>query len=228
MIHSEWLGQIDYGRAWVYQKKLVAARNSDPALPDQLLLLEHPPTYTCGRRTNKNNLLLSDTELAAAGITVYDVDRGGDITYHGPGQLVAYPIFNLMRLNGMVLGSVRPYVGQLEEVIINTLTPFGLHGWRYDGYTGVWLGERDNPQKVAAIGVHINSNGITSHGFALNVNPNLTHFQGIVPCGIAHHGVTSMVQELQRPITVYDLLEPVTQAFATVFEQPVAALINCE
>ena len=228
MIHIEWRGQVDYGQAWAYQKELVAARKENPDLPDTLLLLEHPPTYTCGRRTDKHNLLLSDAELAAAGITVYDVDRGGDITYHGPGQLVAYPIFNLKRLTGTVLGSVRPYVRQLEQVIIDAIAPFGLTGWRYEGYTGVWLGERADPRKVAAIGVHINSKGITSHGFALNVNPNLAHFQGIIPCGIADHGVASMVEELSRPLTIHDLLESVAQSFATVFNQPITEIMNCD
>ncbi|MFO7681801.1 MAG: lipoyl(octanoyl) transferase LipB [Chloroflexota bacterium] len=223
-IDAKWLGQIDYDAAWDLQKELVAARLEAPGLGDQILLLEHPPTYTLGRSGKLDHLLLTDDELAAQGFTVRWVDRGGDITYHGPGQLVGYPILNLPRLFGLLdfeKPDFRRYLHQLEEVIIVALAGFDIVGWRYEGYTGVWVDRANGPRKIAAIGVRVNAKGISSHGFALNVNPDMSHFAHIVPCGISEHGVVSMAEILERPLTPTDLLQPITQAFASVFETSV-------
>jgi len=224
MITASWIGQIDYDAAWDRQKEMVTARVDSPDLLDEVLLLEHPPTYTLGRSGKLDHLLLSETELDAAGFTVRWVDRGGDITYHGPGQLVGYPILNLKRLfhlQGFDKPDLHRYLRNLEEVIIVALAEFGITGWRYDGYTGVWVDRPDGPRKIAAIGVRVNVKGISSHGFALNVNPDMSHFGHIIPCGISEHGVVSMAEMVERPLTPPDLLPPITKAFAQVFETEV-------
>ena len=219
-IDAKWLGQVDYDVAWDLQKEMVAARVENPELADEMLLLQHPATYTLGRSGKLEHLLLNEAEWEAQGFTVRWVDRGGDITYHGPGQLVGYPIINLKRFFN-VQGFARPdlhrYLRNLEEVIMQTLAAFDIVGWRYDGYTGVWVDYADEPRKIAAIGVRVNVKGISSHGFALNVNPDMSHFAHIVPCGISEHGVVSMAEILQRPLTPLDLLQPITEAFADVF-----------
>jgi lipoate-protein ligase B len=216
----QWLGTINYQSAWDLQKKLVAERVADSTLPDQLLLLEHPPTYTLGRSGKRENLIFTETQLQQENIEVYDVDRGGDITYHGPGQLVGYPILNLKRLHhtrGLPRPDLHLYLREIEEVVIQILAHFQIEGWRYKGYTGVWVTTPDGPRKIAAIGVKVSHKGITSHGFALNVNPNMSHFAGIIPCGITEHGVTSLTQQLNQPIKVLDILPTVRKAFETVF-----------
>lgn len=223
-ICAHWLGQVPYDEAWEQQKQLVAERVERPYLADNLLLLEHPPTYTLGRSGKPDHLLLSEAELAAQGFTVRWVDRGGDITYHGPGQLVGYPILNLMRLYELP-GFDKPdhhrYLRNLEETLIQTLAGFGISGWRYEGYTGVWVDQPEGPRKIGAIGVRVNAKGISSHGFALNVNPDMRHFTHIIPCGISEHGVVSMAEVLQRPLSPTDLLAPITHAFAEVFQTDV-------
>ena len=216
----QWLGTIDYQTAWDMQKQLVADRIADLTLPDQLLLLEHPPTYTLGRSGKRENLVFSETQLQQENIEVHDVDRGGDITYHGPGQLVGYPIINLKRLHqarGLPRPDLHLYLRDIEEVIIQTLKYYDIEGWRYKGYTGVWVTTADGPRKIAAIGVKVSHKGITSHGFALNVNPNMGHFAGIIPCGITEHGVTSLTQQLNHPIAIPDILPIVRKAFETTF-----------
>ncbi len=216
-----WAGQIDYDTAWEWQKNLVAERAVDHKLADHFLLLEHPPTFTLGRSGSLDNLLLDQAAGEAKGFTLRWVDRGGDITYHGPGQLVGYPIMNLRRLfarRGYGRPDLHQYLRDIEKVLNLTLATFGIRGWRYDGYTGVWVNGRTGPEKIAAIGVKVSGRGISSHGFALNVNPDLTHFEYIVPCGIAEHGVTSMTAVLARPLTLTDLIQPITDAFCTVFD----------
>ena len=223
-INAKWLGQIDYDEAWDLQKEMVAARVEDLELVDEILLLEHPPTYTLGRSGKLDHLLLSEADWEAQGFAVRWVDRGGDITYHGPGQLVGYPIINLKRLfnvQGFDKPDLHRYLRNLEEVIIHTLATFDIVGWRYDGYTGVWVDRPDGPRKIAAIGVRVNAKGISSHGFALNVNPDMTHFGNIVPCGISEHGVVSMAEILERPLATTALLQPICDAFAHVFETKV-------
>ncbi len=225
MIISEWLGQPDYLETWDKQKALVAVHRSDPDTPDRLLFVEHPPTYTLGSSGKQEHLLIDDAQLAAEGISVFKVNRGGDITYHGPGQFVAYPIFNLRRRSkaqGYEKFSVHTFVRDLEEVIIQAIGQFGLNGWRYPGYTGVWGGPESDPRKIAAIGINV-SRGISSHGFALNVNPNMAHFGHIVPCGIEEHGVTSMSQELGQVLSLADLVAPITLAFQQVYKDNVVA-----
>ncbi|MCL4267329.1 MAG: lipoyl(octanoyl) transferase LipB [Anaerolineae bacterium] len=225
-IDVQWAGQIEYDAAWEWQKSLVAAagaaaRAANTDLPDTLLLLEHPPTYTLGRRGSLAHLLLSQTELDAAGFTLRWVDRGGDITYHGPGQLVGYPILNLKRLfarRGLLRPDLHQYLRDVEEVIIRALAAFNIRGWRYEGYTGVWVDGPTGPEKIAAIGIKVSGSGISSHGFALNVNPDLTHFEHIIPCGIREHGVTSMSQLLAQPFTTTDLIQPITAAFCDIFD----------
>jgi lipoyl(octanoyl) transferase len=220
-LQVDWLGRMSYGAAWEWQKHLVAEQVAATA-PDRLLLLEHSPVYTLGRSGKMENLLLDEQQRAQAGIELFAVDRGGDITYHGPGQLVGYPILNLGRVYGARQFGGRPdvhrYLRDLEEILIQTLASFGLAGWRYDGYTGVWVSTAAGPRKIAAIGVKVNHRGITSHGFALNVDPDLSHFAGIVPCGIREHGVTSMAKMLPQPPELLEVAELLATAFSRVLQ----------
>jgi len=218
MIAINWLGCVDYAIAWEQQKSLVATLSHTTDHLGQLLLLEHPPTYTLGRNGHSENLLLDETSLKVRGIAFYHVDRGGDITYHGPGQLVGYPILNLKMLYpGYGLGIVRRYVSDLEEMLIQTLRAFGLNGQRHEHHRGVWLETQSGLAKIAAIGVRISAGGISSHGFALNVAPDLRYFTGIIPCGIQELGVTSMTAMLGHPLTISDVLPTLTTAFSQVF-----------
>ncbi|MEX0706214.1 MAG: lipoyl(octanoyl) transferase LipB [Nitriliruptoraceae bacterium] len=199
-------GTLPYRDAWDLQRDLVDARR-DGSASDHLLLLEHPAVYTMGRRTDPANLRWDADQRRVRGIDLIEVDRGGDVTYHGPGQLVGYPILRLASLRSVV-GHVRA----LEEVLIRTLATFGLTGRRVEHFTGVWIGQ----EKVAAIGVRVASGGITSHGFALNVHPDLDDFTGIVPCGIADRGVCSM-RGLGVPATVDAVSDVVARTFGEVF-----------
>jgi lipoyl(octanoyl) transferase len=199
------LGTVPYGEAWDLQRRLVAQRQ-DRAGRDTLLLLEHPRVYTLGKRADRSNVLLDDAALARRGIEVVAVDRGGDVTYHGPGQLVGYPILRLAGTRAVV-----DYVRALEEILLRTLASFGVVGERSPGYTGVWVGD----EKVAAIGVRVTGGGITSHGFALNVTTDLDDFAGIVPCGISDRGVCSLAS-LGVTTTVDAVATVVAQAAAEV------------
>ena len=176
------LGTVDYREAWAIQQELVASRR-DERVGDTVVLVEHPPVYTLGRRATLEHVLLDDAGRAASGIDLVAVDRGGDVTYHGPGQLVVYPV---LRLSGQ--RHVVDFVRMLEEVAIDALSRLGVTGVRREGLTGVWVGR----EKIVAIGVRVGAEGITSHGLALNVDPDLSHFGGIVPCGLATEGVTSL------------------------------------
>ena len=182
-------GTIAYTDALAWQRRLVAERSSGQ-IGDTLLLLEHPPTITLGVRANPANILLTSPELERRGITVVTSDRGGDVTYHAPGQLVGYPILKLSQ-HGADLGR---YVRGIEEVIIRTLADYGLQGIRIAGLTGVWVNGEES--KICAIGVRLSAAGITSHGFALNIAPDLDGFTHIVPCGITGRNVTSLAQLL--------------------------------
>jgi lipoyl(octanoyl) transferase len=177
------LGRVAYGEALETQRRIVAARKLGET-PDHLLLLEHPHVITLGRNGRMENLLAGDDILERAGISFYPTDRGGDVTYHGPGQLVGYPILDLREWKR----DVGAYVRAIEQVIIDTLADYGIPAGRIPKLTGVWVDGR----KVAAIGVHI-SRWVTSHGFALNVNTDLSYFQYIIPCGLTKP-VTSMSQ----------------------------------
>ncbi|PYT32771.1 MAG: octanoyltransferase [Acidobacteria bacterium] len=175
------VGRLEYGEAFELQKALVAERKRGE-IPDQFLLVEHPHTITLGRNGHLENLLAREEVLAQAGIAFHHTDRGGDITYHGPGQIVGYPIVHLREWKRDVVA----YVRAIEQVMIEALADFGIAGGRVSGMTGVWTGGK----KIAAIGVHI-SRWVTSHGFALNVTTDLSYFQYIVPCGLVKP-VTSM------------------------------------
>ncbi|MDE2938407.1 MAG: lipoyl(octanoyl) transferase LipB [Chloroflexota bacterium] len=186
------LGTVEYRRAWEFQTDLVDAVHNGRQ-PNTLLLLEHPHVYTRGRLSRDEHIPLTPRELQQQGIDVVETDRGGQVTYHGPGQLVAYPIVNLREWGGPL-----KYVRALEQVIINSLADFGIAAGVEPGRTGVWVGEA----KIAAIGVKI-SRGIAHHGFAINVNPDLSKFAQIVPCGITDRGVTSMsplMESANRPL----------------------------
>jgi lipoyl(octanoyl) transferase len=199
------LGVVEYRRAWEMQQDLAAERAAG-TIGDTVLLLEHPPVYTLGRRASTTNVLLDDASLSAAGIDVVAVDRGGDVTYHGPGQLVVYP---LVRLAGQ--RHVVDFVRALEEVALVALADLGVRGERRDGLTGVWVGR----EKIVAIGVRVGAGGVTTHGLALNVDPDLTHFAGIVPCGLATEGVTSLAS-LGRPAAMGEAVRAVRSALMTV------------
>lgn len=199
-------GELGYRQAWDLQRQVVARRQAD-AGRDVLFLLEHPRVYTLGRRTDRTHVLLDRDELDGRGIEVVEVDRGGDVTYHGPGQLVGYPILRLASLRGVV-----DYVRALEEVLIRVLATYEVIGERVPGLTGVWIGD----DKIAAIGVRVASKGVTSHGFALNVASDLGDFAGIVPCGIPDRGVCSLAS-LGIDTTVEAVADRVEQAVTEVF-----------
>ena len=203
------LGTIDYQAALDLQKRLVEERKQG-LIPDQLLLLEHPHVITLGARNHNasSNVLETPEALARRGEAVFETGRGGDVTYHGPGQLVGYPIIELPKERR----DVHRYVRDLEEVLIQAVSDFGITAARVPGLTGIWCGD----EKLAAIGVRI-SRWVTSHGFALNVSTDLSHFGLIVPCGIADKGVTSMERLLGRPVPMAEVADAVVRRFAGVF-----------
>jgi len=213
-MNSVWLvnlGLVPYADALALQQRLVETRKRGK-LNDTLLLLEHPPVFTLGRNANDSNIVASPDFLKQLGIAVFKVERGGDVTYHGPGQLVGYPILDLhnFRLD------VGWFVRSLEEVLMRTLTEFGIAGKRIDKLVGAWIDTPTGEAKVAQIGARIEQ-WITYHGFALNVDPNLAHFELIVPCGIADKPVTSMARVLNRPIDPRAVREIVAVRFGEVF-----------
>ena len=200
-------GLTDYAEGWEIQRQ-VAAAVGERRLPHVLILLQHPPTYTLGVRAKSEHLLVSEEALAQLGARVYRVDRGGDVTFHGPGQIVGYPIF---RLDAWGEGPLW-YVRGLETALIDTLAALGIAAGRVQGRPGVWV----DAAKVAAIGVRV-SRGVTSHGFALNVNPDLTYFSHIIPCGLQNIAITSMAQELGWAPEMNTVMEAVIGSFARVF-----------
>jgi lipoyl(octanoyl) transferase len=226
------LGVLDYSEALRLQQRLVELRKAGQ-IGDVLLLLEHAPVITLGRNAKAANVLASTEKLAARGVEVFECDRGGDVTFHGPGQLVGYPIFDLRGFSRQpsavshqelttesfpswrkTLGAV-DYVRRLEEVLIRTCGDFGIATKRVAGLTGVWT-EAEPTAKIAAIGVHI-SRSVTSHGFALNVNPDLSYFNLIVPCGITAKPVTSMQKELGRELDMDEVAQSLARKFGSVF-----------
>lgn len=231
-VHFRDLGRLDYQQAWDLQTEIHAAtvarkranrertKAGVPTLGQyhHLLFVEHPPVYTLGKSGSVDHLLLTEEQLTEQGFTFYKINRGGDITYHGPGQLVAYPIFDLAEFEE----DVHKYVRKLEEVVIRTCADFGVAAERDPGYTGVWLpgdaARRQPRRKICAIGVHL-SRWTTLHGFAFNVRPNLTHFNNIVPCGIDEDGraVTSLSVEVGRPLELEEVKPLVKMHFQDVF-----------
>ncbi|MEO7189736.1 MAG: lipoyl(octanoyl) transferase LipB [Vicinamibacterales bacterium] len=207
------LGRVDYQAALALQRQFVEQRRAG-VIGDTLLLLEHPPVITLGARNRVGtpHILATDQELAREDIAVHDSGRGGDVTYHGPGQLVGYPIFDL-RPNRQ---DVHRYVRDIEQALMLALHSFGVAGVRVPGLSGVWVGEDGREEKIAAIGIRI-SRWITSHGFALNVTTDLRRFQLIVPCGIADRSVTSLEKVLGRDVPMADVEDAVIVAMRTVF-----------
>ena len=197
---------MDYLAAWDLQKELVQ-RRAEGQVPDLLLLLEHPHVYTIGRRGNRSDVLTPPDELERLGVPVYEVDRGGEVTYHGPGQLVGYPILGLRGL-----GPLR-YVRALESALIDALREYGLTAYAVPGRTGVWVGAAGDERKIASIGLRI-SRGVASHGFALNVSADLRYFDGIVPCGVDDRQATSMKRETGRSIDITEVQDAVAHALA--------------
>jgi lipoyl(octanoyl) transferase len=220
------LGRVPYAEAMAIQEQVIAQRKQNH-IGDTLLLLEHPPVLTLGRNAHRSNVLLSEERLAQRGVELHEVNRGGDVTYHGPGQLVGYPIIDL---RGDLPGKKGPYLGPvdyvrlLEEALIRTCGDFGVMTQRICKLTGVWTlaGGSVREKKIAAIGVHV-SQGITSHGFALNVTTDLRDFEWIVPCGIADRQVTSL--ELETPDGLQPTMEQALHAaarnFGRIFERQI-------
>jgi len=213
------LGLIPYEEAWALQKDL-AARVATEESPPTLLLLEHPHTYTFGRRGHAENLLWNEDELAARGISVHWVDRGGDVTYHGPGQLVGYPILRLGVTdthNRIPSGDYIGYMRNLEEMILRVLARFGVEGRRQKGMTGVWVSRGGSLAKIAAIGVKVDSRGISQHGFALNVSPDMRYWEGIIGCGLRGYAVTSLEEILPAAPSLEEVKKSTVSAFGEVF-----------
>ncbi len=205
------LGLMGYAEAWALQKRLVAARKAN-AIEDVLLLCEHPHVITQGRNGKREHLLASEHVLQQKGVEFHATDRGGDITYHGPGQIVGYPILNL----GAIRRDVVWYVRMLEEVMIRATLEFGITAERVEGKTGIWVRYENAEEKVAAIGVHI-SRWVTSHGFAYNVSTDLRYFDLIVPCGIADSKATSLEKLLGRSVRREEIAPRIAKHFGEVF-----------
>ena len=229
------LGVVDFATGLRLQSELIDARK-DGRIPDTLLLLQHEPVITLGRNAKEQNVLLSRELLKEKGVELFQTDRGGDVTFHGPGQLVGYPIFDLHgfpssgKSSLKYLGAV-DYVRRIEEVLIRSCLEYGIPTKRIPGLTGVWTdGSGDGGRspstgsaKIAAIGVHI-SRSVTSHGFALNVNTDLDYFTLIVPCGISDKPVTSIAQELERPVDLDEVAHCVSRNFGRVFDRQMLAV----
>ena len=212
------LGLMDYEEVWQLQKDIFNKSIEEKIqgkIPQQhLLVCEHPHVYTFGKSANQENLLLSEAELKNKEISVYDIERGGDITYHGPGQLVVYPIFDLEQLN---IG-VKQFVFNIEQSIINVLQNHSISCERIEDRIGIWLDKgKSNERKIAAIGIKC-SRHISMHGLALNVNTDLSLFKNIIPCGIADKGVTSIKNELGREISMVDIKNEMIKEFSANFE----------
>jgi lipoyl(octanoyl) transferase len=224
LVRVQDLGLIDYKEAWDLQEvllkkgvdcKIENRKNDTNKLPEQhLLFCEHPHVYTLGKSGAAEHLLLDQAHLARIEAQFFKINRGGDITYHGPGQLVMYPILDLEQF----FTDIHKYMRFLEEAVIETLSHFEINATRLECLTGVWLdAEGPNPRKICAMGVKC-SRWITMHGIALNVNPDLSYFGNIVPCGIQDKAVTSMTQELDRPVDLKEVRAVLAQKMATLFK----------
>ncbi len=217
------LGKIDYKKCWDYQEFLFSEtlkqksnnrkNNTSIKTKNYLVFCEHPHVYTLGKSGDQNNLLINDAVLKKNGAKFYKINRGGDITYHGPGQIVGYPILDLDNF----FTDISKYLRLLEEVIILTLKDYNLVGERSEGETGVWLDVgKHNARKICAIGVK-SSRWVTMHGFAFNVNTNLSYFNNIIPCGIINKGVTSLKKELNTVVDVEDVILKIQNNFKDLF-----------
>ena len=224
-VHFKDLGSVEYGEAWKYQesllfentdiKKQIASGSADSTTSHHLLFCEHPPVYTLGKSGKEEHVLVSKEELAKRNIAYYETNRGGDITFHGPGQIVGYPILDLEKY----YRDIGRYLRSLEEVIILTLAEYEIKGERSKGETGVWIDPENKmkARKICAMGVRC-SRWVTMHGFALNVNTNLEYFTMIVPCGIADKQVTSLEKELGKKVDIAEVKEILISKFEEVFE----------
>ncbi len=202
------LGRMRYGEALQIMEERAQSRIKDQ-VPDALLLVEHEPVFTLGRRAEASNILASQELLKQYGIDVFEAGRGGDVTYHGPGQIVGYPIIDLKPERK----DVRRYVADLEQLMIDVSARFGIEAGRQEGLIGTWI---DGRRKIGAIGVRI-TKWVTTHGFALNVNPNMAHFRLIVPCGISDKAVTSISDELGKTVTLEEVMPVVEEIFLEKF-----------
>lgn len=241
--HVHQLALVPYQEAWDLQNHLAEQIHAGDR-PPTLLLLEHPHTYTFGRSGDAKNLLWNESTLAEKGIEVHWVDRGGDITYHGPGQLVGYPLLPLGAprtqpgedSNHLPRANYIGYLRKLEDVIISTLRGFGINGEQHPGMTGVWLGaarnpgltgldqtERQRPVKVASIGVKVDSHGVSRHGFALNVDPDMSYWKGIIACGLEGYGETSLAEVLPIKPGMKEVIERLVVAFGETFAYKMSA-----
>lgn len=216
------MGLTPYQEAWDYQNE-IADRVASGQLADTLLLLEHPHTYTLGRRGQQANLIWSQDTLAEMDVTVHWVDRGGDITYHGPGQIVGYPILQLAPIgwnsDHLPQADYVGYIRKLEDVLICALAKFRLKGMRIKGKTGVWVRDLQGGAslKIASIGVKVDSRGVSRHGFALNVNSDMDYWQGIIPCGLSQVRMTRMADWSDEPVDAAQVSEALVQCFGDVF-----------
>lgn len=223
LVHIHRLGKIDYKESWELQEsilkravetKLKNRESKNPTIPENhLLICEHPNVYTLGKSGQEKNLLLNEQELANQSIDYFKINRGGDITYHGPGQLVVYPIFDLEQF----FTDIHKYMRFLEEAVIRTLAEYGIQGERMEGLTGVWLRTNAGEQrKICAMGVKC-SRWITMHGIGFNVNTDLSYFKNIIPCGIEGKSVTSIEQELGRPQSIDEVSERLIDKLQELF-----------
>lgn len=226
IVHYRDLGNMEYGYAWKLQEEIfrasidkkmrnrVLATDEQEEVPHHLLFVEHPPVITLGKSADENNVLLREDVLAKQGVALFHINRGGDVTYHGPGQLVGYPILDLDQYTT----DLGVYLRNIEEVIIRTLGDYGLHGERSSGETGVWLDTgKLRARKICAIGIRT-SRWVTMHGFAFNINTDLSHFNYIIPCGITDKAVTSLEKELGKKIPMEEVKEKVRYHFEEVFD----------
>ena len=223
------LGRVEYGAAWNLQRlvqgRLIEAKRSDPpsAVPHVMLLVEHPPVFTLGKSGDPSNLLASEALLKQRGAAFFHIDRGGDITFHGPGQIVGYPILDLNRF----FTDIHRYLRELEETVIRTCGDYGIIGRRIKGRTGVWVGEERLERKLCAMGIRC-SRWVTMHGFALNVSTDLEYFNYIVPCGISDRTVTSLSRELNTEVDLEDVRTLLVRHFAEGFSVTVERLYQSD
>lgn len=216
MIEIRDCGIIDYDAAWKQQQQYFDQILNGERSDGILMLCEHPHVYTLGRSGQQNNLLVSDAFLQSIGASYYRTDRGGDITYHGYGQLVGYPILDLRTLGSTGIG-LKEYIHRLEQTVIDTVADWGIEAKRLEGATGVWITDERGERKICAIGVRA-SRFVTMHGFALNVNTDLTYFSYINPCGFVDKGVTSMAQELGKEVAMDQVKKQYVKHFNALFE----------
>ena len=225
------LGRVEYEPTWKLQRQvqqaLIAAKRADPPqlIPHVLMLVEHPPVYTLGKSGDSNNLLVSESFLSQRGATFFHIDRGGDITFHGPGQVVGYPILDLDRFRR----DLHVYLRNLEEVMIRLCRDYGVETIRVKGKTGVWIdtGDESQSRKICAMGIRC-SRWVTMHGFAYNINTDLSYFNYIIPCGIQNRTVTSLQNELGRSVDEEEVKSKLLGHFSDVFEVKLQILGNQE